>query len=554
MRKNGIWGSILIFSLFLFAAGDVLAAEYKDGEVLVKFSGGALDADIKAALEQVNGEVIKKYGIVNNLMRVKLPAGTAVPEAVKALLKNRAVLYAEPNYIRYPDAIPDDPSFGSLWGMNNTGQTGGTPDADIDAPEAWDIATGSDQVVVGVIDTGIDLEHEDLAANLWTNPGEIAGNNIDDDGNGYVDDIHGWDFYSNDSNPDDTNTCKHGTHVAGTIGAVGNNGTGVAGVNWNVKLMALRFLGGILCTGSDGDSIEAIQYAARNGARILNASWGGGGYSRSVEDAIRNSGLLFVAAAGNGGLDGIGDNNDANPFYPSSYNLADLVSAAATDHNDLRASFSNYGNASVDIAAPGVNVLSTVPNNQYASFSGTSMATPHVSGAAALILSRDLSQENWELIWKLLQGTDYLGVPVLTKGRLNAYESLLLPSPQKTRSEEGRLSYAGTWRNYSNPSLSGGNLKASNQANATATYTFQGTGVLWISGKSNNLGKADIYIDGVFKQTVDLYSPTRLYQQPVYSNLALTSGPHTIKILVKRQKNSGSTNYYVPVDAIDIVQ
>jgi len=558
MGIRGFASFLVIFSLCLLWGGDISAGQYTDeyseGEVLVKFGPRALDGDMKAALKQVNGDIKKKFRVVNNLVRIKLRPGMSVPDAINLLAKNPLVVYAEPNYLRYASGVPNDPDFGNLWGLDNTGQTGGTPDADVDAPEAWNITTGSSQNVVAVIDTGIDLDHVDLAANIWTNPGEIAGNGIDDDANGYVDDVYGWDFYANDADPNDTTACSHGTHVAGTIGAVGNNDAGVAGVNWQVKLMALRFLGGPFCSGTDADSIEAIQYASEKGARIANASWGGSAYSKSVEDAIRNSGLLFIAAAGNGGLDGVGDNNDAKPQYPSNYALENIVAVAATDHNDLRASFSNYGTATVDLAAPGVDILSTVPGSLYDTFSGTSMATPHVSGAAALVLAQDPSLENWQVIWKLLQGTDDLGLQVLSGGRLNAYDSLLLASPLKTRNEETLLSYSGSWSSYSNPSFSGGRGRVSRQAQAAALFTFTGSGVKWVSARARNLGKADVYLDDVFMQTVDLYYPGTLYQQAVYSNLALDPGTHTIKIVVKGQKNPKSRGYYVPIDAIDVVQ
>ena len=297
--------------------------------------------------------------------------------------------YVEPDFIISLDATtPNDPSFPSLYGLNNTGQTGGTLDADIDAPEAWDLTIGSRSIVVGVIDTGVDYTHPDLAANIWTNPGEIAGDGIDNDGNGYVDDVHGYDFVNNDGDPMDDN--GHGTHVSGTIGAVGNNAVGVAGVNWQVQIMGLKFLDSN-GSGPTSAAVSALNYATmmRNNygvnIRLTNNSWGGGAFSQALSDAITasgNAGMLFVAAAGNSA-----SNNDATPSYPASYNLPNIIAVAATDQNDALASFSNYGATSVDLAAPGVSILSTYPNNTYSSMSGTSMATPHVSGAAALAWS-----------------------------------------------------------------------------------------------------------------------------------------------------------------------
>ena len=342
---------------------------------------------------------------------------------------------------------PDDDAFSSQWALHNTGQSRGTPDADIDAPEAWDVTTGSAGVVVGVIDTGIDITHPDLVGNLWTNPGEIAGDGIDNDGNGYVDDLHGWDFVDNDAAPTDRN--GHGTHVAGTIGAVGDNAQGVAGVSWDVQLMALRFLGAD-GSGYVSDAIEAVDYATtmrtRYGVNVVatNNSWGGGGYSAALRAAIARAGqagILFVAAAGNGGYDGVGDNTDRQASYPAGYDLSNVISVAATDRNDDLASFSNYGSRTVDLAAPGVSILSTLPNGRYGTYSGTSMATPHVTGVVALLAAQDPGASAGELKAAVLDGADPLAElagRTVSGGRLNAYGALLrlggdpLPDPDPT--------------------------------------------------------------------------------------------------------------------------
>lgn len=295
----------------------------------------------------------------------------------------------EPNLVvRAHGTFPTDPKFTDLWGLHNTGQLGGTVDADIDAPEAWSIATGDVSTVVAVIDTGIDYTHPDLAANIWRNPGEIPNNGLDDDGNGYIDDYYGYDFVgANDSDPFDDE--GHGTHVAGTIGAVSNNQLGVVGVNWNVQLMALKFLDSS-GSGSLADAIEAINYATMMRQRginicVTNNSWGGGGFSQELYNAIQASAaanILFVAAAGNESR-----NNDIYESYPASYNLPNIVSVAATDRFDNLAGFSNYGAQSVDLGAPGVDILSTTRGGGYESLDGTSMATPHVAGVAALAWS-----------------------------------------------------------------------------------------------------------------------------------------------------------------------
>ncbi|WP_052700164.1 S8 family peptidase [Methylocucumis oryzae] len=257
--------------------------------------------------------------------------------------------------------MPNDNLFSELWGMNNTGQTGGTANADINAPEAWDRITGNSSVTVGIIDTGIDYRHADLLNNLWRNLKEFKGvAGVDDDGNGYIDDLYGIDTYNGDNDPLDDNS--HGTHVAGTIGGVGNNAEGVTGVAWNVKMAACKFLNAS-GNGDTSGAIECINYF--NGLRAqgenivaTNNSWGGGDFSQLLKDAIDASataGILFIAAAGNDT-----NNNDLNPSYPASYESSNIIAVAATDHTDSLADFSNYGATSVDIAAPGVDILSSV--------------------------------------------------------------------------------------------------------------------------------------------------------------------------------------------------
>ena len=330
--------------------------------------------------------------LVLDLRRVDLAPGVSLGSIVDLYQKDPQVLYAEPDYEVRLALTPSDARFDEQWALHNEAQTGGIVDADIDAPEAWDVITGTGATIVAVIDTGVDYRHPDLAANIWVNVDEIPGDGIDNDNNGYVDDVHGYDFFNEDGDPlDDHN---HGTHVAGTIGAVGNDGIGIAGVNWNTQIMALKFLGAD-GSGTTSDAIEALRYAVDNGAHISNNSWGGDPYSQALYDAIRDArdaNHIFVAASGNGDWIGFGIDNDAQPFYPASFDLDNVVAVAATDDRDAKAIFANYGLTSVDIAAPGVDILSTTINGTYGLSSGTSMATPHVAGALSLVRDLDPTQ------------------------------------------------------------------------------------------------------------------------------------------------------------------
>ncbi len=328
----------------------------------------------------------------------------------------------EQDALRQVEKVSNDPLVSQLWGMTK-----------IDAQDAWNITTGAsgaNRVVVAVIDTGVDYTHPDLAANIWTNTAEIAGNGTDDDHDGFVDDVHGYNFVSNNGNPMDDN--GHGTHVSGTIAAVGNNSLGVAGVNWSASIMPLKFMSS---TGSGylSDAVRAINYATMErtqhgvNVRVINASWGGGGFSSAMQTAIQaasDAGIMFVAAAGNSAA-----NNDAAAQYPANYTAPNVISVAASDQNDLLASFSCYGAATVDLAAPGVSIYSTVPNNRYAYYSGTSMATPMVSGVAALAWAYKPNATLADIRNAILQGVDHIGSlsgKVASGGRLDAYNTLKL--------------------------------------------------------------------------------------------------------------------------------
>ncbi len=421
---------ITTFFTFIFFATPALAvmdqasipAGAYDG-VLVKFKSGVSQTRINRAFSATGSHQHRAFSshLVRGLTHAKIGHGHSLSATLRRLRNNHDVEFAEPNYILHAYAIPDDPRFDSLWALHNTGQTGGVADADIDAPEAWDLQTG-DNVIVAVVDTGVDYNNSELSSNIWNNSAEIANNGRDDDGNGFVDDVRGWDFSNNDNNPMDDN--NHGTHLAGTIAANGNNGSGVAGINWSARIMPLKFLDGS-GAGSTANAIAAIDYAVANGARIINASWGGGPFSTAMFNALRaanDAGVLFVAAAGNGS-----SNNDITPNYPADYDLPNVISVAATDDADTLAGFSNFGVNSVDLGAPGVSILSTIRNNSYASLSGTSMAAPHVAGVAALVVANNPSIGINALRAALLENTDAvadLTGRTVTGGRLNAFKAL----------------------------------------------------------------------------------------------------------------------------------
>ena len=349
-------------------------------QIIVKFEEN-VDPATKADVRRAEGlEKEKDLKVIG--AEVDKVKGRSVEDAIRDLNGNPDVVYAERDYIVHATGYAEEPLFPQLWGLDNTGQNGCTPDVDINGLEASAVTQGDPNLLVAVIDTGVAFSHPDLSGRQWINPGESGGgketNGIDDDGNGFVDDVNGADFLNNDGNPVDDN--DHGTHVSGTIAASVND-QGVVGVAPNVKIMALKFLSAS-GSGSTSDAIEAIGYAKSKGAKISNNSWGGGGFSQALKDAIDASNSLFVASAGNSN-----NNNDVNPSFPASYDSQNILSVAAVDCHGNRASFSNYGANSVDISAPGVGILSAVAGGGHASFSGTSMASPHAAGSAALAAS-----------------------------------------------------------------------------------------------------------------------------------------------------------------------
>ncbi len=423
----------------------MLQENFVPGQLLIKYKtttqGSRLSQDILAmiqanvveeistgAMEMANA---RKGGESGDLLLVDTKLGTM--EAIERLRNMPEIEYAEPNWIYQHFATSNDTYFtsGQLWGMSAGGNQFGSG-----AATAWAAnKTGSSNVYIGIIDEGYMYNHADLAANAGVNPGEVAGNGVDDDGNGLVDDVYGWDFAGNNSSLFDGTTDDHGTHVAGTIGGVGGNGAGVAGVVWNVKMLGAKFLGSQ--GGTTANAIKAVDYftdlKTRHSLNIVatNNSWGGGGFSQALKDAIDRAnaaGILFIAAAGNSGT-----NNDATASYPSGYASPNIIAVASITSTGALSSFSQYGATSVDIGAPGSGIWSTVPiavgkgknatvGSGYASYNGTSMATPHVTGAVALYASLNPGASASQIKAAILNSatsTPSLSGKVLTGGRLN---------------------------------------------------------------------------------------------------------------------------------------
>lgn len=410
-------------------------------EVLVRFRARTTADEVKRLTEALNDRVEDRFEFVQNYAVIEDEDGLDAAEVARQYMRQPEVEYAEPNFQIELDpaeddsaeeaaeelerpltATPNDPLLGEQWALINTGQRNGKAKADINALKAWlDKTTGSDRVVVAVLDSGVNYAHQDLVNNIWTRPASLAP--YADAELGTIDDAHGYDALENDGDPMDEN--GHGTHCAGIVGAEGNNGEGITGVNWKVQIMPLRFMdaNGM---GTTKDAIEAINYVIERkkagvNVRVINASWGSTRYSRALEDAIRRAGeegILFVAASGNSSV-----NTDNSPHYPSSYALANVISVAALNRRDELASFSNYGPKTVHLAAPGAEILSTWLEGTYEEHSGTSMATPVVSGVAALVLSNEpnLSVKDLrERLFKSVDRLDALNGKIVTGGRINA--------------------------------------------------------------------------------------------------------------------------------------
>jgi len=421
-----------------------LNAPYAENRVLVRFAPGTAATDRAVLRNALLSSASRPLGLVPDLELVQTPL--AVTQAVAVLANNPNVVYVEPDYVVEPTGlIPNDNYFYIEWGLHNTGQTlpvlndPGIVDADIDMPEAWEalLADTASPVVVAVIDSGLQLDHPDLTSPtsaIWSNPGEIPGNGIDDDNNGFIDDINGWDFLADDNDPSDET--GHGSHTAGTIAAIANNAEGIAGICPSCRIMPLRFLGP--AGGSTADAIEALAYAVARGAGISNNSWSSTAYSQALYDAIEAAGQarhLFVTSAGNDGND-----IDFYPRYPASYGLDNIIAVAATTNDDQLASFSNFGAAGVDLGAPGLNIASLNNVGSYAWKSGTSMAAPHVAGVAALLqsyfpaLAGDSGQTR-AIILASTRPVPALSGNTATGGMLNAFDAVQLarappPTPE----------------------------------------------------------------------------------------------------------------------------
>ena len=427
---------------------------YVDDQILVKYK-----APVVAEPDLIAEEIVRVPGARtesltnrrrNGLQLIHLNNSVSVEEAVRRAKEDPRVEFAEPDYLVHTmETTPNDPLFNQMWGLSVIGCQSCGPNsvsANIDATRAWDITTGSDDVVVAVLDTGADLQHEDLAANAWVNPFEVAGNGVDDDGNGFVDDVNGWNFFDGNGRIfRDNGQDFHGTHVSGSIGAVGNNGVGVTGVAWHVKIMSLKFLGGPKGSGPTSNAVRGINYAIdmRNrgvNVRVINASWGGGSDSQSLRQAIKdanNAGILFVCAAGNDGV-----NIDDEPDFPSSYaaDYSNTISVAAVTAIGDLPDFSNFGHGHVSLAAPGVSIWSTIPpaSGLYGTASGTSMSTPYVSGIAVLLWAHEPNLTPAEVKQRIIDTSEpipSLVSLVARSGRASAYNALTNTIPARQTPE-----------------------------------------------------------------------------------------------------------------------
>jgi subtilisin family serine protease len=404
------------------------AGTYVPGEVLVKFYNGGDTMQTEDLMVTLGTE--QKTNLTGiGFKHFQLPDGMTVAESMDKLTDDPRIKYVEPNYLFWPTVLPNDPNFGAQWGLRNTGQAvngqAGRSGMDIKAAGAWDIVRGNSNIVIAVIDTGLDINHGDIRPNLWINRGELGGvslnnwspNGVDDDNNGFVDDIVGWDFNFNVNDPRDL-LSGHGTHVSGIAAAAGNNGAGISGMAWNAKIMPLAvqdYNTGALPVAA---IVAALSYAKNMGAHIINMSFGSNQYSRAMEEAINQvNGAVMCAAAGNEN-----SNNDVVPHYPSNFTKNNLIAVAAFNQNGAIANYSNYGATNVDVSAPGSNILSTVPGGGFGYLNGSSMACPFVAGLAALIKAKNGTLGAGQIVSRIIRtSVSQAGSPKpIAAGRVNA--------------------------------------------------------------------------------------------------------------------------------------
>ncbi len=501
--------------------GRDMSSDVAAGELLIKFKPGTADATENTIHNKLKAKVAKKIAKLG-VDQVEIPKGLTVDDAIKFYKKYREVEYVEPNHILSALQVPNDALYASQWAF-----------AKMNAPAAWDIATGTASVIIAVVDTGVDYNHAELAGKV----------------------IKGYDYINNDADPIDDE--GHGTHVAGIAAATTNNGAGIAGMSWGSKVLAVKVLNAA-GNGTDVTVSNGITYAADNGAKIINLSLGGAGYSVTMANAVqyaRNAGCLVIAAAGNEG-DGLN-----RVSYPAAYH--DVLCVAATDRNDAQSSYSNYG-WYVDVSAPGgddmgtnpaYGILSCWPGGGYAWAEGTSMATPYVAGLAALIAAKYPSRTADQIAWTIQEAAHDLGAAGRDDrfgfGRINAQESL---EQSATGLEEtnGGITYTGAWNTVASVYASGGSYKTASNIGSEITYEFNGTHVTWLTKTGPSEGIADVYLDGVLQDSVDLYDAQDPWQYIGFNADNLAPGAHTLRIEATGTKNVASSGTEVIIDALDV--